>query len=83
MKHETFQSLVKAILENNRMNDGKWSYWESVEHIEDIYGKMDKEDRDYKMSCVFLDYLSEHDGEFLSEFLDIFNILDYNIRLRN
>lgn len=43
----TFLELVLAVEDNNEHNGGKWSDWDSVSHIEDVYGelKVDGEDR--------------------------------------
>lgn len=40
----TFRVLVEAVEENNEINDGKWSDWEGLFHIENVYGELDDED---------------------------------------
>ena len=74
---ETFYSLVKAVQENNRMNDANWSDWsdEQGPTIQSIYGKLEPE---YKaVAEAFLDALIRDNGENLEIYIEAFDCLTY------
>ena len=72
---ETFKSLVKAVEENNRINDGKWSDWSDAFHIERTYGELSIKER--SIALEFLSALIRDNGENLEIYLDAMDCLQY------
>jgi hypothetical protein len=74
-KKNHFFELIQAVEENNRINDGSWKDWDSAQHIEEFYGKLNEE---YKECAVhFLNSLIKSNGENKQTFIDAFNCLEY------
>lgn len=75
---ETFRTLVNAILENNRINQGKWSDWEDAKHIQRVYGAI-KKDKMLAMHEAMLNEAISSDGLHLQAYLDLIEIMDYGV----
>jgi hypothetical protein len=73
---ENFESLVEAVLENNRMNSSKWSDWDSALHIQEVYGYLE-ENRERAVYEAFLDMLIRDNGENLETYQEAVDCMKY------
>lgn len=71
-----FLEAVKAVKENNSMNDAKWSDWENAQHIITTYEiKLDELFED--VGIAFLNSMIENDGENEKYFVEAMDCLVY------
>lgn len=77
----TFLDMVKAVEENNKMNDAKWSDFECVEHLIDVYGDLEEEFKD--VSKVFLNSLISNNGDNAHVYIDAMDCLVYGHTFAN
>lgn len=75
---ETFESLVDAVRQNNRINDAKWSDWKCSKHIQETYGKLN--DSHKGTAEDFLNALIRDNGENLETYKDAMHCLEFGIR---
>lgn len=72
---ESFQSLVCAVVENNKMNNGEWKDWDNALHIQDTYGVLKNEYKE--VAETFLNALIRDNGGNLKEYLLAFHCLEW------
>lgn len=72
---ETFKSLIKAVQENNDINEAKWSDWDDAFHIESTYGQISFKER--SIALEFLSALIRDNGENLKLYLEVMDCLEY------
>ncbi len=72
---ETCKSLVVAVEENNRINDAKWSDWESVDFLLSVYGEL--QTFMLPVAREFLNALIRDNGANLEIYLDAMDCLEY------
>ncbi len=72
----TFKELVAAIKENNDINEGHWSDWESSKHIQNIYGELEQNEYT-SMYEAFLNEMIQNEAENLEKYLDVLDCLNY------
>ena len=71
--NETFITIVRAVLENNRINNAEWKDWENVNYLQAVYGRLNAEYRD--VAEAFLSALIRDNGEGLQYYKDAYQQL--------
>ncbi len=68
---ETFITIVEAVQENNEINDGSWSDWKDVYHLENIYGTIQEKNKD--LAVAFLSELIDSNGRYLEKYIKLWD----------
>lgn len=74
---KSFEELIEAVEENNRINDGQWKDWDSSIHIESTYETpLEGEYEGFARLC--LNALIRDNGENIEVYKDAMNALEYS-----
>lgn len=72
---KTFKFLCEAVEQNNKMNDSKWSDWQDIASIEDVYGPLES---DYiEVARCFLKALIRDNGRNVWVYVDAMHCLTW------
>lgn len=72
---KTFNEMVEAIEENNRINNASWKDWTDMYTPEDCYGKLKGEYR--HVARAFLHALIRDNGDNLQVYKDAYQCLEW------
>lgn len=73
----TFEDMVKAVEENNKINDASWKDWRNAEHMQEVYGYLHL--RFKHVAEAFLNALIRDNGNYCDLYLDAFEALQHGI----
>ena len=77
MINKNFKEYVAYVLDNNTINGGKWSDWDSAYSIFDVYGEPQGEGKE--LLIKLLDYVIYTNGESLQGCLELVDFMDYGV----
>lgn len=73
----TLGHLIRAIEENNCMNDASWSDWQDEFHVQDIYGQIEYNDAELnKIAARFLKAIIKLEGDGAETALEAIELLE-------
>lgn len=75
-----FKQICEAVEENNRINDGSWSNWESFNDILIVYEieTKDTPDNIFNVTKAFIeDMIYTNSNDHMKNFQEVIDILEY------
>jgi len=75
---ETFRTLVNAVIENNVLNNAKWSDWTDSKHVQEVYGQLEEDERK-EMYEAMINELIDNTGINLEAYFKLIRAMDYGV----
>lgn len=63
----TFKQIVEGVEENNSINDGKWSDWQSAHDIINVYGPLSDDEISEEKAMAVLNQAIQTNGQSLPD----------------